>query len=186
MSRTAPANAPRFSKPRVVFRGRFCVIEHRTVTYPSGTKKIFEHIRRIPSVSVLPIDRRGRLLLIREYREALRRWILTVPSGRVDKEQSPRAAAQRELREETGLRARRLRLVMKSSPKGFLHWPWYVYLAEDLVSDPLPQDEGEDITVVPTSLKKAYAMALDGTITYEFIALAIIRLYHQRKQWLYR
>lgn len=185
MSRAAKTR-PHLTKPRIVFRGCFCTVEHRTATYPSGAKKTFEHIRRIPSVSVLAISRRGHLLLIREYREALGRRQLTVPGGRADKEHSPRAAAQRELREETGQRARRLRLLSQSSSKGYLHWPWYVYLAESLVPDPLPQDEGEDITIVPTPLQKAYAMALDGTIAHEFIALAIIRLYHQRKRWLNR
>lgn len=183
MSRSPrPQARARFSKPRVVFRGLFCTVEHRRARYPDGATKVFERIRRIPSVSVIPIDARGRVLLIREFREASGRWRLTVPGGRVDRERSPKHAAQRELREEAGVRARSLRLLLKSNPRGYMHWPWYVYVARDLVRDPLPQDQGEEITLVPTSLARAYRLALNGDIELINVALAIIRLYHQKNK----
>lgn len=174
----------RFTKPRVVFRGRLCTVEHRTATYPDGIRKVFEHVRRVPTVSILPLDARGRVLLIHEYRESRGRWRWSIPGGRVDPGQSPRAAAQRELREETGYRAQNLRHFWSQSRMGYLDWPLAIYLAIGLVRDPLPQDHGEEIDVVPTPLRKAYRMALDGTIEIEGIALAIIRLWHQRKKWL--
>lgn len=173
-----PQKRARFSKSRVVFRGLFCTVEHRRARYPDGATKVFERIRRIPSVSVIPIDARGRVLLIREFREASGHWRLTVPGGRVDRERSPKHAAQRELREEAGVRARSLRLLTKSNPRGYLSWPWYVYVARDLVRDPLPQDQGEEITLVPLSLARAYRLALNGDIELTNVALAIIRLWH--------
>lgn len=181
MSRSLrPQTRARFSKPRVVFRGLFCAIEHRLARYPDGATKVFERIRRIPSVAVIPIDARGRVLLIREFREASGHWRLTVPGGRVDRERSPKQAAQRELREEAGVRARSLRLLSKSTSRGYLYWPWYVYVARDLVHDPLPQDQGEEITLVPTSLARAYRLALNGDIELTNVALAIIRLWHEK------
>lgn len=104
------------------------------------------------------------------------------PWGRVEDGQSPREAVQRELREETGYRARTLRVFMRGAATATLAVERYLFLAKDLVHDPLPQDEGEEIKVVPVPLEKAYRMCLDGTIGLEFVALGIIRLYHEVSQ----
>lgn len=184
MPRLRAAQRPTFGKPRTVFRGKLHTIEQWNVRYPSGRVETWERVRRAPSVAVLAFDKRGRLLLIHEYRHALKRWRWGVPAGRVDKERSARAAAQRELREETGYRARKLRLFMKGAVGGSWVIPRYVYLAADLVRAPLPRDEGERIHVYPTALQKAASLALRGGIDAEFVALAIIRLWHARKKWL--
>lgn len=175
---------PRLLKPRTVYQGPFFTVKRRKVIYPSGMIQTWERIHRLPAVAIFALDRRGRLLLIREYRHVLRKWRWGVPAGRVDKEVSPRAAAQRELQEETGYRARRLALFQKGPHYCTFHWPRSIYIAQDLVRDPLPQDESEEIRMRWTPLRTAYQMVLRGDIEVEFIALGIVHLYHRRKQWL--
>lgn len=60
------------------------------------------------SVVVLPVTDDGRLVLEEQWRPAVNAWVLEAPAGRVEEGESPEAAAQRELEEETGYRAARL------------------------------------------------------------------------------
>lgn len=177
---------PRLLKPRTVYRGPFFTVERRKVIYPSGTVQSWERIHRVPAASIFALDRRGQLLLLREYHNVLRKWRWTVPGGRVDKEGSPRIAAQRELREESGYRAQRLDVFLRGPQHSTVYWPRWIYVARDLMQDPLPQDEGEEIRTKWVSLHTAYEMVLRGDIEVEFIALGIVLLYHRRKRWLAR
>ena len=56
----------------------------------------------------MPIDADGNVILVRQYRLPAKEALLEIPAGGVDKGESFEAAAQRELREETGYRAGRL------------------------------------------------------------------------------
>lgn len=168
-------------RPRVAYRGQiFSILEARAV-YPSGTVKTFEYCRHSPTAAVLAFNHLGWLLLTREFRENIgaRQW--RIPGGHVDG-RTPRAAAQRELREETGFRAKILTLFMRSSGGHSYTSNAYLFVAAQLMRDPLPMDEGEEIRVMPTPIVRAYRMALDGTIVNEFISLGIIRLAHVIRQ----
>ena len=52
-------------------------------------------------VNVVPIDEKGRVLLIRQFRVGTRTVTLEIPGGLVERDEAPEAAARRELREET-------------------------------------------------------------------------------------
>src|SRR5579862_4812648 len=58
------------------------------------------------SAVVMPVDQRGHVLLVRQYRLPALRYLWELPAGRVDEGETPLQAARRELGEETGYRAR--------------------------------------------------------------------------------
>lgn len=151
------------------------------ITFPSGEKKVYEYCERPSSVSILAFDDRGRLLLIRERRAGYDRNVWFLPGGRVDKGESPRLSAIRELQEEAGFKPKTIKLLYKKSPSNTLRWDIYVYAAKDLVLSKKEGDEEFPIEVVPTALAKAVRMAKDGTIDNEFIAYSIIRFNEMRK-----
>lgn len=178
----------KFGKLRTIFRGRIFTIEQQTVTAPGGKKAVFEYARRPTSVSVLAFDHRGWLLLIRERRVGYNKNIWFLPGGRADHPgDTPKKAALRELREETGYGAKIIRLVHKKSPSNTLHWDIFLYAAKDLYWSPLPKDLGEKTKPYFIPFKKAVRMALDGTIENEFIAYNIIRfnymVRHKQFKW---
>jgi ADP-ribose pyrophosphatase len=176
------ASRAKFTKRKTVYKGSIFTIQQAKAIYPSGTVKVFEYCLRGPGVGVLAFDHKNRLLLTREFREKQQKTVWLIPAGRADHERSVRHAANRELREEAGYRANKLKLFMENDPLHFHEHNGYIYLAWDLVRDPLPKDEGEEITVIPTPLSKAYKMALSGEIGTDFISLAIIRLYQKAKK----
>ncbi|MFA7654031.1 MAG: NUDIX hydrolase [Candidatus Magasanikbacteria bacterium] len=166
----------KFGKLKTVYRGIIFDIKQQELVFPNGEKKIYEYSYRDDSVMILPFDKKGNLMMIREYRSAHNKYVWFLPAGRMDKPgESPRASAQRELREELGYRARDLKLLSKRYPSGHAVYNVYVFMARDLVVDPLSGDESLPIKVMAVPLKKAVQMALDGTIQNEFIAFNIVR-----------
>lgn len=73
-----------------------------------GEKKPFYSLAMRDYVTVLAIREDGRVLLIHQYRPAVERLTPELPSGTVDKGETPERAARRELEEETGYRAGKL------------------------------------------------------------------------------
>lgn len=177
-----------FGKTKVVFRGSIFRIKHQKVILPNGKHTIFEYCERPPSVSILAFNEKKELLLIKEWRAGYNKNVWFLPGGRADHfKDNPKAAAQRELREETGYRAKTLKLVYKKSPSNTVVWDIFLYAGKNLVWDPLPKDPGEHVTVHFVPLPKAVTMALDGTIENEFISYNIIRfnemLKHKEFKW---
>ena len=89
------AKKVRLGPKNQVYKGTIFTILQRDVFFPNGQKKLFEYCVRPDSVTVLPFDSKGRLLLIKEYRHGQHDvWFL--PAGRIDKGESPLEAAKRE------------------------------------------------------------------------------------------
>ena len=85
------------------------------------------------SAVVMPIDEKGRVLLARQYRLPARGYLWEIPAGRMDQGESPLQAAKRELREETGLSAKKwTKLFSLYMSPGFLAEKMHVYVAQDL------------------------------------------------------
>jgi len=101
------------------------------------------------SVAIVAFDAEGRLVLARQLREAVRERVLELPAGVVDEGEEPLEAAQRELREETGLRGGSWRELRRLHPSpGFLREPVTVFLAEGLEEGERDLDDGEEVELV--------------------------------------
>ena len=167
---------------KTVYDGGFLKIKRRLATFTDGHQKTFEYCVRPDSVTILPFDEKGRLLLIREFRYERNHYVWFLPAGSVDGGERPLAAAKRELQEETGFGAKKWQKIFcRPSGSNFILWHVHVFVAKDLFVSKKDGDEEFPIKVVPTSLKKAVKMALDGTIENEFIAYHIIRLNEMMK-----
>ena len=145
------------------FEGKICNLRVDTVELPNGRTARREIVEHEPVVAIVPIDGDGNIVLVRQYRLATGAVLLEVPAGGIDKGESPEDAAQRELREEIGMRAGRLEPIAEFyvSP-GFLTEYVYAFLATDLSDSPAEADEDEDIAVVRMPLADAVAMAERG------------------------
>lgn len=108
------------------------------------------------AVVLVPVDDDGRLLMVRQYRHPVGRWLLELPAGAVDeRDASPVDAALRELREETGRRGTLVRIGGLFLAPGYSDESQHIYVASDLVEDPLLADEDENLVVERVSLDDA-------------------------------
>jgi len=118
----------------VVFRGRIFRVRRDVVEEPGSrgrvTREVVEHGG---SVVLLPVFPDGRVLLVRQYRHAVGRFLWELVAGGLEPGESPPAAARRELEEETGYRARRLDKLLEFFPTpGFASEKMILYLATGL------------------------------------------------------
>jgi len=82
---------------------------------------------------VMPIDEKGRALLARQYRLPARDYLWEIPAGRMDPGETPLAGAKRELKEETGLTAKKwTKLFGLYMRPGFLAEKMHIYVAQEL------------------------------------------------------
>lgn len=118
----------------MVFRGRIFRVRRDVVEEPGGrgrvTREVVEHAG---SVVLLPVFPDGRVLLVRQYRHAVGRFVWELVAGGLEPGETPRAAARRELEEETGYRARRLDKLIEFFPTpGFAAEKMILYRATGL------------------------------------------------------
>ena len=168
---------------RQVYTGRVVDLRIERVTLPNGIVIDLELMHHKGAAAVVAADDEGRVVLIRQYRHAAGGYLWELPAGGLHPpDEPPAACAARELREEAGLRADRLRDLgwMFTSP-GFCDERIWLFLAQGLHETGHAHDPDEvitDITRVP--LRAALAMVRDGTIvdgkTIAGLALAAMAL----------
>lgn len=86
-----------------VFEGKVFNVDRERVTLPHGKTVTLDVVRHPLSVVILPVPEPGHLILIRQYRHAVKQWLWETPAGSVDDGETPEAAAGRECHEEIGL-----------------------------------------------------------------------------------
>ena len=163
MSEEREPVAPNVVASRQVYHNKVVSVRVDTIELADGTRVEREIVEHEPVAAIVPVDADANVVLVRQYRRAAQAVLLEVPAGGIDPGESPEGAAQRELREETGLQAQRLTLLGEFyvSP-GFLTEYMHVFLAEGLAEAHAEADDDEDIVVVRMPLVEAVRMAERG------------------------
>jgi len=164
---------------RRVYTGRVVSLDIDEVRFPDGTIGELEMIRHSGASAVVPLLDAGKadpdVVLIRQYRYAANGYVYEIPAGRLDPGESPQECAERELREETGYLAGRLRrLTTIYTTPGFTDEQIHIFVAEDLTNGvATPEaDEFMELQVIP--LSRAVAMIHAGEIVDAKTAIGLL------------
>jgi ADP-ribose pyrophosphatase len=150
---------------RVAYEGRLVRVREDRVRLSGGREAGREVVEHDEVSAIVPVDADGNVLLVRQYRLPAEQALLEVPAGGLDEGETPEAAAQRELQEETGYRAGTLERL-----GGFYVSPGYctefihVFLARGLSESAAAADADEDIRLQRVPLDRALEMARSGEI----------------------
>lgn len=180
-------NEPIITSTRTLAETRLFRVEELDLRFSNGVEVTYERIYGSPygAVMVVPLLDDNTVLLIREYAAGTERYELTLPKGRIEKDENPIDAANREIMEEVGYGARRLtRLKPFTEAPGYIRHETHVVVAEELYPDKREGDEPEEIEVVPwrlDELDKLWAHP-DCTEARTIAALFLVRDgYHRTK-----
>jgi ADP-ribose pyrophosphatase len=146
-----------------LLKGRAFLIRRDLLKTPDGRETKFDIIEHGGSVIIVPIDKDGNLLFVRQYRHAAGIDLLELPAGTLEKGEDPTVCAAREIREETGFAADKLEKIgdFYLAP-GYSTEFMHVYLAQELRHDPLEADADEFLSVEAIPLAEAFQMAERG------------------------
>lgn len=150
---------------RVIYRGVKIDLALQTLNLPDGTSIEREIVVHRGAVALVPMVDPSHVCLVRNRRFAVGKTLLEVPAGTIDPGESPAQTAARELAEETGYRAGRVRHIRDwyVSP-GVMTERMYLFLCEDLKAGPTEHDVGEELETVVVPWAEALAMVHDGRI----------------------
>ena len=122
---------------------------------PTGLRTKREVITHPGSVVVLPVLPDGRIVMIEQYRHATRQFLWELVAGRMEPGETPAQAGARELAEETGYRAKKLKVFLDVFPTpGFLEERMILLLASDCVAGQAsPEDDEKIVSKIYTASK---------------------------------
>lgn len=149
-----------------VYIGKLLHVHRDEVRLPDGVEGVREWIDHPGAVVIIGVLDNGKLLFERQYRYPLQRIFLELPAGKIDRGEHELDTARRELREETGYRAKTWRHIATMHPCiGYSNERIEIFLAHGLSYVGHELDHGEILEVTEISLNDALLAVRDGEIT---------------------
>lgn len=150
----------------LVYRGTIVDFYKDTIQVPNGNIVKWDFIAHKGAAAVIPVKEDGKLLMVRQYRNALERYTLEIPAGGLNGPEEPtKDAAARELEEETGYRSKELELLLTiRTTVAFCNEKIDIYVAHNLIESKQHLDEDEFIHVEAYSVEELCEMIYSGKI----------------------
>lgn len=148
-----------------IYQGRAVNVRVDTVEKASGITTTREVVEHSDCIAVVALDEQGNILLVRQFRHAVDRFLMEIPAGGIDPGEEPTDAVRRELQEEIGYFPRKI-----DKLGGFYSTPGYgteylhCFVATDLVPARLVAEDTDDIELVRVSPDEIPQLIASGEI----------------------
>jgi ADP-ribose pyrophosphatase len=148
-----------------IYQGRAVNVRVDTVEKTGGTKTTREVVEHSDCIAVVALDEQGKILLVRQFRHAVDKFLLEIPAGGIDPGEEPIDAVRRELQEEIGYLPKKL-----DGLGGFYATPGYgteylhCFVATDLMPARLAAEDTDDIELVRVSPQEIPQLIASGEI----------------------
>lgn len=153
-------------KRELVCRGTIVDMYRDYMEFSNGNTEEWDYIHHRGAAAVVPVLEKGKLLMVRQYRNALERFTLEIPAGALDDPDEPGSeCAARELEEETGYKAGKLEHLMTlRTTVAFCNERIEVYAATGLVPSKQHLDPNEFVNVEVWDVEELKEMVFRGEI----------------------
>lgn len=161
------------------YDNRWINVTEYQVINPSGGKGIYGKIHfKNKGIGIIPVDEEGYTWLVGQYRYTLNEFHWEIPEGGGPLDEFPILAAQRELKEETGITAKKWTPLLRMNPSNSVSdEECVIYLAEELTfGDSLLEETEADLKVKRVPLKEAIDMVMRGHIRDSMSMIGLLML----------
>jgi len=165
-----------------IYQGHAVNMRVDTVEKASGKKTTRDVVEHSDCVAVVALDEQDNVILVRQFRHAVDRFLLEIPAGGIDPGEEPIGSVRRELQEEIGYFPRKI-----TKLGGFYSIPGYgteylhCFLATDLVPSRLMAEDTDDIELVRVSLDEIPRLIASGEIC-DGKTIAALLIFLSRRQ----
>ena len=151
-------------KGKIIHSNNFFSVEKRKIV-KGGHSHYINIIHKKSVVHILAILDNGNIILERQFRPPVGKYIYEIPAGHIDEGETKKQTALRELEEETGYRAGKISkaITMYAAP-GIMEEKSYLYIARDLKKGKSSLGVNEDLSVLDVSLDTALKMIKSNRI----------------------
>ena len=151
---------------KLIAKGKIVDYYHDIVKIPNGNIATWDFVWNKGAAAVVPVRDDGKLIMVRQYRNAIDRETLEIPAGGLNTPEEPtREAAARELEEETGFKTDDLEfLISIKTTVAFCNENIDIYVAKNLKPSKQNLDEDEFINVEAYSVEELCEMIYAGKI----------------------
>jgi ADP-ribose pyrophosphatase len=167
-----------------IYQGRAVSIRVDTVEKASGTKTTREVVEHADCVAVVVMDEQGNVLLVRQFRHPVGKFLLEIPAGGIDPGEEPIDSVRRELQEEIGYFPQKIEKL-----GGFYSAPGYgteylhCFLATDLVPSRLVAEDTDDIELVRVPREEIPRLIASGEIRDAKSIAGLLTFLFTRRNW---
>lgn len=153
-------------KRELKFKGKIIDFYQDTMEINGDHTVIWDFIKHKGAAAVVPVTDEGKILMVRQYRNALERYTLEIPAGALDTADEPGiTCASRELEEETGYRSENLEwLINLRTTVAFCNEKIEVFVAKNLIPSKQHLDEDEFIDLGAYTMEELKEKIYSGEI----------------------
>ncbi len=174
---TKSKNAWITKNSQVTYETPWIQVSHHNVINPAGKPAIYGtvHFKNL-AIGILPIDNELNTYLVGQWRYPLNAYSWEIVEGGGILGVNPLKSAKRELKEETGLIAKKYTLLCNMHTSNSATDEYcYIYLAQDLTMGESEPEETEDLQIKKLPFAEAYKMVMEGKITDSLSMVAILK-----------
>jgi len=149
-----------------IYKGMRVHLVKEKLILPDGNETEWELILHPGAAAIVPVDDDGKIIMVRQYRNASNSYTLEIPAGVFDSpDEDPMVCAARELEEEIGYKSNDIEFLFNFySAIGICNEIINVYVAKNLIPSKQNLDEDEFITIERYSVDELVQMILKGEI----------------------
>jgi ADP-ribose pyrophosphatase len=165
-----PKSKPEGSKEKIlsskyILKGHVINLRVDEVVTPDGRRTTREIIEHPGAVAVVALDADNNVLLVRQYRSPIKKDLLEIVAGGIDKGEDTKTTVIREMQEETGYKPRKVKFLTEFySAPGYSEEKMYLYLAMDLIPSRLTAEDTAEIELVRVPVNQVKKLITSGKI----------------------
>jgi ADP-ribose pyrophosphatase len=152
-------------KREPIHKGHIIDVYCDTMELPNGKTAEWDFIGHKGAAAIVPVDKDGKIIMVRQYRNAIEKNSLEIPAGGLNPGEDMKTCATRELEEETGYRSDKVEhLIDLYTTVAFCNEKIGIYYTNNLIPSSQNLDEDEYVTIEKYSLEELVQFIFDGVI----------------------